>query len=229
MIQLLHPFSLRARWLGWALLCPWLAFAQYNDQGALKLNGQITSETCRLVMSETNDISNSPNSSLTLKLGTVPLTTAQAAAVGATFGQAKTVYFFSQSSSPTLNNFACPTGATFDIGLAVPSDKVLNTGSQSLLLSNGTVSSGAVGGVALSLKSRQSAFSSGNFEGDTALNLTQPSAFGVLLSGNADIRAPIFNLGNQRVYALTAQFAKTSNTVTAGAYASTIVVNMWWR
>ena len=71
MIQLLHPFSLRARWLGWALLCPWLAFAQTNDQGALKLNGQITSATCQFVMSESNVLDSNTianaNSSLTMK------------------------------------------------------------------------------------------------------------------------------------------------------------------
>ena len=215
-----------------ALMCPWLAFAQTNDQGALKLNGQITSETCRLVMSETNDISNSPNSSLTLKLGTVPLTTAQAAAVGATFGPAKTVYFFTKSSAASLPaDFSCSGGQAFDVGLTLPSDKILNTGSQTLLLSNGTVDSGAVGGVALSLKSTMAStfFHNGAFAGTTPLNLTKGGPFGVLLSGNNNLTDALANLGNGRVYGLTSQFVKTSNTVTAGAYAATIVVNMWWR
>ena len=141
MIQLLHPFSLRARWLGWALLCPWLAFAQTNDQGALKLNGQITSATCQFVMSESNVLDSNTianaNSSLTMKLGTVPLTTAQAAAVGATFGPAKTVYFFTKSSAASLPaDFSCSGGQAFDVGLTLPSDKILNTGSQTLLLSS---------------------------------------------------------------------------------------------
>ena len=211
-------------------MCPWLAFALTNDQGQMVLNGQITTQTCVFVMSESNNISNDTNSSLTLKLGTVPLTTAQAAAVDATFGPAKTVYFFTKSSAASLPaDFSCSGGQAFDVGLTLPSDKILNTGSQTLLLSSGTVDSGAVGGVALSLKSRMATFAAGNFTGDTALNLTQGSPFGVLLSGKTNLTDPLTGTGNQRVYALTVQFAKASNTVTAGAYASTIVVNMWWR
>jgi hypothetical protein len=214
--------------MGMALMmCPWLAFAQNNDQGQLVLNGQITFQSCAFVMSESNNISNDTNSSLTLKLGTVPLTTAQAAAVGATFGPAKTVYFFTKTSA--TNPTVCQGGPLFDIGLTVPSDKILNTGSQTLLLSSGTVDSGAVGGVALSLKSRMATFAAGNFTGDTALNLTQGSPFGVLLSRNTNLTDNLGPEGNNRVYALTVQFTKASNTVTAGAYASTIVVNMWWR
>ena len=227
MIQLLHPFSLRARWLGWALLCPWLAFAQTNDQGSMTLNGQITTQSCVFVMSETNNINNDTNSSLTLKLGNVPLTTAQAAAVGDNIGQAKTVYFFTKTSA--INPTICQGGPVFDIGLTLPSSKILNTGSQTLLLSNGTIDSGAVGGVALSLKSTMGRFADENFVGTTPLNLTQGSPFGVLLSGKSNLTDPLTGTGNQRVYALTVQFAKASNTVTAGAYASTIVVNMWWR
>ncbi len=236
MIQLLHTFSLRARWLGWALLCPWLAFAQNNDQGSLTLNGQITSATCQFVMSESNVLDSNTianaNSSLTMKLGTVPLTTAQAAALGATFGPAKTVYFFTKSSAASLPaDFSCSGGQAFDVGLTLPSDKILNTGSQTLLLSTGTADSGAVGGVALSLKSTSALINkfSGDFVGTTPLNLTKGGPFGVLLSGNNNLTDAVANTGNARTYALTAQFAKTSNTVTAGAYAATIVVNMWWR
>ena len=233
MIQLLHPFSLRARWLGWALLCPWLAFAQNNDQGSLTLNGQITTQTCLLLMTEDNATNSNAVSTLTMKLGTVPLTTAQAAAVGSTFGEAKTVYFLSKALDPFPAETSCPLGPTFDVGLTIPSDKILNTGSQTLLLSNGTVNSGAVGGVALSLKSSTARIVqvSGKFVGTTPLNLTKGGPFGVLLSGNSNLREPLVDpgAGNQRSYALTAQFVKTSNTVTAGAYASTIVVNLWWR
>jgi len=50
-----------------------------------------------------------------------------------------------------------------------------------------------------------------------------------LLSGKTNLTDPLTGTGNQRVYALTVQFAKASNTVSAGAYASAIVVNMWWR
>jgi len=209
------------------LVFPLLAKAQTNDQGAVVINGQISIQTCVLVMSESNNISNNTNSSLTLKLGNVPLTTAQAAAEGGTFGLAKTVYFFTKTSA--TNSAACQGGPVFDIGLTVPFNKVLNTGTQTLLLSNGTVDSGAVGGVALSLKSRMATFGQGDFTGNTALNLTQGSPFGVLLSGKANLTDPLDGSGNTRVYALTVQFAKASNTVSAGAYASTIVVNMWWR
>ena len=209
------------------LVFPLLAKAQTNDQGAVVINGQISNQTCVFVMSESNNISNDTNSSLNLKLGNVPLTTAQAAAEGDTFGLAKTVYFFTKTSA--TNSTACQGGPVFDIGLTVPFNKVLNTGTQTLLLSNGTVDSGAVGGVALSLKSRMATFGQGNFTGDTDLNLTQGSAFGVLLSGKKNLTDDIGGLGNARVYALTAQLAKTSNTVSVGAYTSTIVVNMWWR
>ena len=84
---LLTPTLLRAT-LVWVLLgaltlvFPLLAKAQTNDQGAVVINGQISIQTCVLVMSESNNISNNTNSSLTLKLGNVPLTTAQAAAEG---------------------------------------------------------------------------------------------------------------------------------------------------
>lgn len=227
MICKFHFFIARFRWLGLALMCPWLAFAQTNDQGQLVLNGQITTQSCVFVMSETNSISNDTNSSLTLKLGNVPLTTAQAATVGSTFGEAKTVYFFTKTSA--TNPAVCFGGPVFDIGLTVPSSKILNTGSQTLLLSNGTIDSGAVGGVGLLLKSRMATFGQGNFTGDTDLNLTQGSPFGVLLSGKTNLTDPLTGFGNSRVYALTVQFAKASNTVTAGAYASAIVVNMWWR
>ena len=227
MIKLLHTFSLRARFIVLALMCPWLAFAQNNDQGSLTLNGQITTQSCVFVMSETNSISNDTNSSLTLKLGNVPLTTAQAATVGSAFGEAKTVYFFTKTSA--TNPAACQGGPVFDIGLTVPSSKILNTGSQTLLLSNGTIDSGAVGGVGLLLKSRMATFGQGNFTGNTALNLTQGSPFGVLLSGKANLTDLLDGSGNTRVYALTVQFAKASNTVSAGAYASAIVVNMWSR
>ena len=160
----------------------------------------------------------------------VPLTTAQSAAVGDTFGVAKTVYFFTKNLVPDENfGISCLFGPSFDIGLTVPSDKILNTGSQTLLLSSGTVDSGAVGGVALSLKSRMATFAAGNFTGDTALNLTQGSPFGVLLSRKTNLTDNLGPEGNNRVYALTVQFAKASNTVTAGAYAATIVVNMWWH
>jgi len=229
---LLTPTLLRAT-LVWVLLgaltlvFPLLAKAQTNDQGAVVINGQISNQTCVFVMSESNNISNDTNSSLNLKLGNVPLATAQAAAEGDTFGLAKTVYFFTKTSA--TNSTACQGGPVFDIGLTVPFNKVLHTGTQTLLLSNGTVDSGAVGGVALSLKSTMGRFVDGNFAGFTPLNLTQGSPFGVLLSGKTNLTESLVGLGNTRVYALTVQFAKASSTASAGAYASTIVVNMWWR
>ena len=97
-------------------------------------------------------------------------------------------------------------------------------------MSNGTVATGAVGGVALLLKSKMSTFQAdGNFVGNTNLNLTQGSPVGVLLSGNNNLTATLDPTGNNRVFALTTQFVKTSDTVTPGAYSTTIEVNLWWR
>ena len=232
-MKLFLPSTLWKTAFAWVLLgaltvvFPLSAKAQTNDQGEMVIKGQISNQTCVFVMSESNNISNDTNASLTLKLGNVPLTTAEAAAVGDTIGLAKTVYFFTKTSANGTG--LCPGGPVFDIGLTVPLSKVLDTGTRTLLLSNGTVDSGAMGGVALSLKSRMATFGQGNFTGDTDLNLTQGSAFGVLLSGKKNLTDDIGGVGNVRVYALTAQLAKTSNTVSVGAYTSTIVVNMWWR
>jgi type 1 fimbria pilin len=231
-MKLLYTPNLLRAPLAWVLLgalilvFPLLAKAQTNDEGAVVFNGQIYNGTCVLRVAESQNV-NVPND-YTMRLGTVSVATADSAAVGNTFGTAKTVYFYTAANA-TLGPSTCAGGPVFDVGLTIPSDKILTIGTQTLLLSNGTVAGGAAGGVALSLKSKNATFNLGNFVGDTDLDLINGSPFGVLLSGNADIRAPIFNLGNQMVYALTAQFAKTSNTVTAGAYAATIVVNMWWR
>ena len=230
---LLTPTLLRAT-LVWVLLgaltlvFPLLAKAQTNDQGAVVINGQISNQTCVLRVAESKDVNVSND--YTLKLGTVPVATADSAAVGNTFGTAKTVYFYTAANA-TQGTGSCFGGPVFDVGLAIPSDKILTIGTQTLLLSNGTVATGAAGGVALSLKSKMASFGgAGNFVGDTNLDLINGSPFGVLLSGNKSLTDSLNTaLGNTRVYALTAQFVKTSGTVTAGAYSTMIAVNLWWR
>lgn len=218
---------LRAHWLTWVVFAPCLALAQSNDQGQLGVKGQITLQSCAFVMSESNNINNDTNASLTLKLGNIPLTTVQNTAVGSTFGVAKTVYFFTKTSA--ANSSSCQGGPVFDVGLTLPPNKVLTTNAQSFLLSNGSVDTGAAGGVALSLKANQITFNAGDQQASTPLDLTVGSPFGVLLSGKNNLTDPLSGLGNTRVYALTVQLAKTSADVSAGAYSSAITVNMWWR
>jgi hypothetical protein len=232
-MKLLHSPNLLRTTLAWVLLgaltlvFPLLAKAQTNDQGAVVFNGQIANQTCVLRVAEALNV-NVPND-YTMRLGTVPVATADSAAVGSTFGTAKTVYFYTAANA-TLGPSTCNGGPIFDVGLTIPSNKTLTIGTQTLLLSNGTVAGGAVGGVALSLKSKNDSFGSGNFVGDTNLDLANSSPFGVLLSGAKNLTDEIRTfLGNNRVYALTAQFVKTSATVTPGAYSTTIAVNLWWR
>ena len=208
------------------LVFPLLTKAQTNDQGAVVFNGQISNQTCVLRVAESQNV-NVPND-YTMRLGTVSVATADSAAVGNTFGTAKTVYFYTAANA-TLGTGTCTGGPVFDVGLTIPLDKTLTIGNQTLLLSNGTVAGGAAGGVALSLKSKTASFGTPNFVGDTNLDLINGSPFGVLLSGNKNLTDPVNGLGNNRVYALTAQFVKTSATVTPGAYSTTIAVNLWWR
>jgi hypothetical protein len=232
-MKLLLTPNLSTTTLVWVLLgvlimvFPLLAKAQTNDKGALVINGQISNQTCALRVADS--ISPIVANGYTMGLDTVPVSTADGVAVGNTFGTAKTVYFFSAADA-TSNTGSCFGGPVFDVGLTIPLDKTLTIGNQTLLLSNGTVAGGAAGGVALSLKSRMASVASGNVVGDTPLDLINASPFGVLLSGKKnltdDINAP---LGNLRVYALTAQFVKTSAAVTAGSYSATIAVNLWWR
>jgi type 1 fimbria pilin len=231
-MKLLYTPNLLRAPLVWVLLgaltlvFPLLAKAQTNDEGAVVFNGQIYNGTCVLRVAESLSV-NVPND-YTMRLGTVPVATADSAAVGSTFGTAKTVYFYSAANA-TLGPSTCSGGQAFDVGLTIPLDKTMTIGTQTLLLSNGTVAGGAAGGVALSLKSKNATFNLGNFVGDTDLDLINGSPFGVLLSGKKNLTEDIGGSGNNRVYALTAQFVKTSATVTAGAYSTTIAFNIWWR
>jgi type 1 fimbria pilin len=231
-MKLLWTPTLARTTLVWVLLgaltlvFPWLAKAQTNDQGAVVINGQISNQTCVLRVAESLNVNVSND--YTMKLGTVSVATADGAAVGSTFGTAKTVYFYT-AASVREGPGSCFGGPVFDVGLTIPSDKTLTSGTQTLLLSNGTVASGAAGGVALSLKSKMATFGTPNFVGDTNLDLINGSPFGVLLSGNKNLTASLSGLGNARVYALTAQFVKTSGTVTAGSFSTTMAVNLWWR
>jgi hypothetical protein len=99
---LLTPTLSRAT-LVWVLLgaltlvFPLLAKAQTNDQGAVVINGQISNQTCVLRVAESKDVNVSND--YILKLGTVPVATADSAAVGNTFGTAKTVYFYTAANA----------------------------------------------------------------------------------------------------------------------------------
>ena len=164
-MKLLYTPNLLRAPLVWVLLgaltlvFPLLAKAQTNDQGAVVFNGQISNQTCVLRVAESQNV-NVPND-YTMRLGTVSVATADSAAVGNTFGTAKTVYFYSAANA-TLGPSTCSGGQAFDVGLTIPLDKTMTIGTQTLLLSNGTVAGGAAGGVALSLKSKNATFNLGN-------------------------------------------------------------------
>ena len=131
----------------------------------------------------------------------------------------------------------CNGGPTFDIGLTINQDKVVNVGTNSFLRSNDSAPGGVAQGVALSLLSNHrdiSAPTANRVPGETFLNLRNTaSGIGPLLSGKTNLVGPYADevnfIGNRRLFALTAQFVKTSATVTPGSYLTNITVNLWWR
>jgi hypothetical protein len=209
--------------------------AQSSDAAGVKVLGQVTTVSCQLVMTTDPNpsFSSTHNPSLALNLGSTTLTAANAANVGSTFGEAKTIFLFSRGGVGSN----CPGGPTFDIGLTINQDKVVNVGTNSFLRSNDSVPGGAAQGVALSLLSNHrdiSAPTANRVPGETFLNLRNTaSGIGPLLSGKTNLVGPYATevefIGNRRLFALTAQFVKTSATVTPGSYLTNITVNLWWR
>ena len=209
--------------------------AQSSDAAGVKVLGQVTTVSCQLVM--TTDVN--PNLFTTvhkpfinLDLGSGTLAAANAANVGSTFGVPKTIFLFTRGAVRE-----CVGGPTFDIGLTINQDKVVDVGTNTFLKSNDSVPGGAAQGVALSLLSNHrdiAAPTVNRVPGETFLNLRNTaSGIGPLLSGKTNLVGPYANevnfLGNRRLFALTAQFVKTSATVTPGSYLTNITVNLWWR
>ena len=209
--------------------------AQSSDSAGVKVLGQVTTVSCQLFMTEDPipDFTSTNSRSLLLDLGSGTLAAANAANVGSTFGEAKTIFLFT-SRGPGRD---CSGGPTFDIGLTINQDKVVNVGTNSFLRSNDSAPGGVAQGVALSLLSNHrdiSAPTANRVPGETFLNLRNTaSGIGPLLSGNTNLVGPYANevqfIGNRRLFALTAQFVKTSATVTPGSYLTNITVNLWWR
>jgi hypothetical protein len=208
--------------------------AQSSDSAGVKVLGQVTTVSCQLFMTtDPNPSFSSTNSrSLALDLGSTTLAAANAANVGSTFGEAKTIFLFTRGAVRE-----CVGGPTFDIGLTINQDKVVNVGTNSFLKSNDSAPGGVAQGVALSLLSNHrdiSAPTANRVPGETFLNLRNTaSGIGPLLSGKTNLVDSYANevlfIGNRRIFALTAQFVKTSATVTPGSYLTNITVNLWWR
>ena len=208
--------------------------AQSSDSAGVKVLGQVTTVSCQLVMTTDPNpsFSSTHNPSLALNLGSTTLTAANAANVGSTFGEAKTIFLFSRGGVGSN----CPGGPTFDIGLTINQDKVVNVGTNSFLRSNDSAPGGVAQGVALSLIASHRNLLAPNTDilGEGFLNLRNTaSGIGPLLSGKSTLieayDSRVAPLGNARLFALKAQFVKTSATVTPGSYLTNITVNLWWR
>ena len=208
--------------------------AQSSDAAGVKVLGQVTTVSCQLVMTTDPNpsFSSTHNPSLALNLGSTTLTAANAANVGSTFGEAKTIFLFSRGGIGSN----CSGGPTFDIGLTINQDKVVNVDTNSFLRSNDSAPGGVAQGVALSLIASHRNLLAPNTDilGEGFLNLRNTaSGIGPLLSGKSTLieayDSRVAPLGNARLFALKAQFVKTSATVTPGSYLTNITVNLWWR
>ena len=212
------------------------AKAQTSDSAEMKILGQISTISCVLVM--TTDavptFRSQHNPSLALDLGITNLSDAKAVAVGSTFGSKKTIFLFTRQND---NISQCSGGPTFDIGLSVPSNKVIDVGTKTFLQSNALNGNVVAQGVALSLVANHRRISNPNtniLDGENFLNLRKAATdIGPLLSGNQTLKETydekVIGLGNNRLFALTAQFVKTSEDMTPGIYTTNITVNLWWR
>ena len=208
--------------------------AQSSDSAGVKVLGQVTTVSCQLVMTTDPNpsFSSTHNPSLALNLGSTTLAAANAANVGSTFGEAKTIFLFSRQTVGS----SCTGGPTFDIGLTINQDKVVNVGTNSFLRSNDSAPGGVAQGVALSLIASHRNLLAPNTDilGEGFLNLRNTaSGIGPLLSGKSTLieayDSRVAPLGNARLFDLKAQFVKTSATVTPGSYLTNITVNLWWR
>lgn len=193
-----------------------------NDSGTLNINGQISNTTCVLDM---GDGASTASGSKTLSLGTY--TTAVAAAAtgaGATFGTPATAIFSLKNSDGSNCTF---NGASkWDIGILLQPSQFFSTGTNVLLLSNGT---SAIASQNLGVLLRSSVGPSVT-TGTTNLNLAQSVAgAGTLLSGSTTTTLGVTGSSNR--IALTAQFARTSavSAPTAGAFSATMPLTVVYQ
>jgi type 1 fimbria pilin len=190
-----------------------------KDQGTLNINGQISATTCTLDMGDTGATT---AGSKTLNLGTYNLTVANAAAAGATFGNAQTVIFKVTNADGSSCTFG-GTDSKWDIGINLTSTQYTTVNGKTLLLSGGTTASVAQNVGVLIKTATGSAVTAGTADLDLSKGAI---GYGTLLSGNTSAPA---GASSDKI-ALTAQFAKTSATAaTAGAFTATIPLNVWYK
>ena len=193
------------------------AQAQALDSGTLVINGQISSTTCVLNM---GDAGSTGSGSKTLNLGTFTTTVANAAGAGGTIGSPQTALFSVKSPNGSDCTFS---GATkWDIGVNIPSTQYTTVSGTTVLLSSGASNIAANVGVKISTSIGGSVTT-----GTTAVNFANGVApYGTLLSGSTS--SPGVNPTD--TIALTAQMVRTSaSTVTAGAFSTTIPLNVWYK
>lgn len=193
--------------------------AQAADSGTLVINGQISATTCVLNM---GDAGSTGTGSKTLNLGTYTTTQANAAtATGGTFGTPQTVLFSVKNADGTACTFNSNT--KWDIGVNLPASQYTLVAGKTLVLSSGSASNIAANvGVQISTSTGAAVTA-----GATAVNFSTGIApYGTLLSGSTS--SPAANPTD--LIALTAQMARTNaSTVTAGAFSTTIPLNVWYK
>ena len=194
------------------------AQAQALDSGTLVINGQISSATCVLNM---GDAGSTGSGSKTLNLGTFTTTVANAAGAGGTIGSPQTALF--SVKNPDGSNCTFSGATKWDIGVNIPSSQFTTVSGTTVLLSSGSASNIAANvGVKISTSTGASVTA-----GTTAVNFANGVApYGTLLSGSTS--SPGVNPTD--TIALTAQMVRTSaSTVTAGAFSTTIPLNVWYK
>lgn len=194
--------------------------AQAADSGTLVINGQISATTCVLNM---GDAGSTGTGSKTLNLGTYTTTVANAAtATGGTFGTPQTVLFSVKNADGTSCTFGAG-NTKWDIGVNLPASQYTLVAGKTLVLSSGSASNIAANvGVQISTSTGAAVTT-----GATAVNFSTGIApYGTLLSGSTS--SPAANPTD--LIALTAQMARTNaSTVTAGAFSTTIPLNVWYK
>ena len=195
------------------------AQAQALDSGTLVINGQISSTTCVLNM---GDAGSTGSGSKTLNLGTFTTAVANLAGAGGTIGSPQTVLF--SVKNPDGSNCTLNGASKWDIGVNIPSSQFTTVSGTTVLLSSGSASNIAANvGVKISTSTGASPPA-----GTTAVNFANGIApYGTLLSGSTS--SPGVNPTD--TIALTAQMVRTSTSslVTAGAFSTTIPLNVWYK
>ena len=196
------------------------AQAQALDSGTLVINGQISSTTCVLNM---GDAGSTGSGSKTLNLGTFTTTLAnQQTTQGGSIGNPQTALF--SVKNPDGSNCTFSGASKWDIGVNIPSSQFTTVSGTTVLLSSGSASNIAANvGVRISTSTGASVTT-----GTTAVNFANGVApYGTLLSGSTS--SPGANPTD--TIALTAQMVRTStsSSVTAGAFSTTIPLNVWYK